>query len=206
MSREAMQPALNALEPIVNNSALDPRDRAYAAQQILRAALADRAQRDPSPPWGDFENWHALYEELRAAIDGGSESMTHADALAQVKACKCCDVSAAQPAPEAVAWLHQHGATGLTMFSEKEKPDSSRWHSVGPVFLHAPPAQPAPSVPDDAHAQGYAAGRASLMPLLEQARQTLGGVANLGPNDQFQIQAEENAIIAIKAALKEIKP
>ena len=201
MSREAMQLALDALEPIVNNSALDPQDQAYAAQQILRAALAELV---PEPDLiKEFENWHTLYEELRAAIDGGSESMTHADALAQVKACKCCDVSAAQPAPSVPDDAHAQGYAAGRVQShavdgcpEVPLPTSERGETLqyryGEMLKHGQSC--------------YAAGRASLVPLLEQARQTLGVVANLGPNDQFQIQAEENAIIAIEAALKEIKP
>lgn len=40
------------------------------------------------PMTDDSKSWSVLYEELRAAIDGGSETMTHEEALAEIKAMK----------------------------------------------------------------------------------------------------------------------
>ena len=41
------------------------------------AVLADRAERKP--------DWAKLYEDIRKITDGGSESMTHEDAVKQIE-------------------------------------------------------------------------------------------------------------------------
>ena len=48
----------------------------YVMQELKRALA------EPAP---SVSNWPRLYEDLRAIIDGGSESMTHADAVEMVR-------------------------------------------------------------------------------------------------------------------------
>ena len=99
---EALQDFLSGDGPAPQRRAA-ARDALWNLAQGLRSEPADTPAPDesaalaaPQPP--DVAH---QYEELRAAIDGGSESMTHEDALAVVRACRCGEVvmQPAQPEP-----------------------------------------------------------------------------------------------------------
>ena len=51
------------------------------------------------------DDYSRLYEELRAAIDGGSESMTHADALEWVMDAHAAQETVVHPKPDELAAL-----------------------------------------------------------------------------------------------------
>ena len=50
----------------------------------------------------------------------------------------------AQPEPEPVAYLWQHGETGRTRVIEKDQvwTASNQWNRVGPLYLHPPQRKP----------------------------------------------------------------
>ena len=50
----------------------------------------------------------------------------------------------AQPEPEPVAYLWQHGETGRTRIIEKDQvwTASNQWNRVGPLYLHPPQRKP----------------------------------------------------------------
>lgn len=77
------------------------------------------------------------YEELRRVIDGGSESMTHADALATVKIWSKWTAPSAEP----VAWRIA-GRFGWT-YQEEPPYDAQQGRVAEPLYLHpAPSAEP----------------------------------------------------------------
>ena len=108
-----------------------------------------------------------MYEELRAAIDDGHESMTHADALAEIAAIRAenvelrtqleaigaggvsgqlmgCASIAASAGSEPVAHLWQHSETGRTrvVMPDMIVDADASWRLVGPLFLGSPPSPP----------------------------------------------------------------
>jgi hypothetical protein len=176
----------------------------------IAAVLADRAQRDPSSTWRQFEGWRALYEELRAAIDGGSESMTHADALAEVQAWRDRDAAAlAEPVPEmtrqwAAELFVRHLHTYLLSIGERDDGTTPRQMVV--EFIADANSRPLIDAMVAAHAEGYRAGQAAAIPegwvcvnaeLLRLARLVLDGTRR----GHWKPELAEDAIFAIDAAL-----
>ena len=51
----------------------------------VQSAAAETCTQTADNPAPSVPNWPRLYEDLRAIIDGGSESMTHADAVEMVR-------------------------------------------------------------------------------------------------------------------------
>ena len=108
-----------------------------------------------------------MYEELRAAIDDGHESMTHADALAEIAAIRAenvelrtqleaigaggvsgqlmgCASIAASAGSEPVAHLWQHSETGRTrvVLPDMIVDADASWRLVGPLFFGSHPSPP----------------------------------------------------------------
>jgi len=66
MSREAMQLALELIEPIAHNSTDDPRGKAYEAITALRQAL--ETEQEPFEYWNAVEGWVKI-DEVREHFD-----------------------------------------------------------------------------------------------------------------------------------------
>jgi len=76
------------------------------------------------------------YEELRAAIDGGSESMTHEDALAVVRACRCGEVVMQPAQPEPVLGKFEGQWYGIGM--PDTLPDGTELYAAPPTRAAVP--------------------------------------------------------------------
>ena len=88
----------------------------------------------------------ARYEELRSIIDGGSESMTHKDAIAEVKylQSRVAELEAARGEP--VAWQYKvtcdgKGFVDWKAWEQEERPAKiGRWDAEYRALYTAPPA------------------------------------------------------------------
>ena len=129
--RKAMGQAIDALDEAAN--VLTSSMFAEAAES-LRNALAE-----PAPAWPSED-------QVWAALQAYNKSESNAAGMLEALIAGSEQPRKAEPAPEPVAHLWQHGETGRTRVV---MPDSvtdcdARWQLIGPLYLAASAREPAP--------------------------------------------------------------